>query len=76
MLARVDIACKVNENIPSNALVESRSIVALQLIVRCGVPIKEDGEVVYCLGISMFTISEHAHCDEQFCFSSSYDRLC
>jgi hypothetical protein len=32
-------------------------MVASRLIVRCGVPVNEDGEAVYWLGISMFTIS-------------------
>lgn len=40
---------------PSNALLESRSIVASRLIVKCGVP--SDGENVYSDGISRFTIS-------------------
>lgn len=29
-------------------------------MVRCGVPLKEGGEVVYCLGISVVSISGHS----------------
>lgn len=45
--------------LPSNALVESKSAVTSRLIVRCGVPLKEDGEVVKWLGISVVSISGH-----------------
>lgn len=47
----------VNENPPSNALLESRSNVAARLIVKDGVPVNEDGDVVQFLGIPVFTIS-------------------
>ena len=33
-------------NIPSNALLESRSTATSRLIVRCGVPLKEEGDAV------------------------------
>ena len=33
-------------SIPSNALLESRSTATSRLMVRCGVPLKEEGDAV------------------------------
>lgn len=54
MLARLKMSKEVPDK-PSNALVESRSIVASRLIVRCGVP--SEGENVYWDGIPRLTIA-------------------
>jgi hypothetical protein len=54
MLACLSLSIEVPDK-PSNALVESRSIVASRLIVRCGVP--SEGENVYWDGISRLTIA-------------------
>ena len=36
----------IRHHIPSNAFVESTSAVTSRLIIKCGVPLKEDGDAV------------------------------